>query len=733
MAGGGRGVCDAMSDNDQSESHEPTAGGLEPYVDHPVTDEAVTPPDAAAPSAGNEWTIPVSVGVMQLAGLTSIGAGAIHAAAAGQHGEVTSLARLFVAVAAAQLAVGLLALVRGGKIAASLTAAVNAVSVGAWAATRLWDINWVAGLEQREDPQFMDAACAALGAVAVLAAVVALAGRRTAVSRARIGVPGLSVGVIAVVAMLVGANHSHAGGGHSHGDETAATAAADPGVVAGGASALATSTGTATATESHSHTEVEASAESGDGHDHAAESAAGADVATEIAAVDGEAASGDAAAWPRPWDPAVGLDFSGVPRVTREQQLRAAALVNETLRDLPAFADVTTLAGLGYSSIGDSGTGFEHYINYDYIGDDRELDPTAPESLVYRVDGAERTLVSAMFIIADTPVDDPRLVDYGGPLMQWHTHENLCWTLGEDGSPRVAGVADTQEECPAGSVLTGGGNPMVHVWIVPHECGPFAALEGHGAGQTGSADGVRTDQCSHDHGTATETATHDHATGTEDAATTDAATDDAVEALANPTAWDPTLPIDLSGTPGVTPEQQAFAENLVASNLTDLPQWSDPAVAEAAGFSSIGDGATGHEHFINWEWINDDVYLDPDFPESLVYEPQPDGSRKLVSAMYMLPDDMALTDVPDWGGALMQWHIHSDLCFNMSGDAPRVAGLTDAQGECTAPLEKLPEAPMIHVWLTPNPCGPFAALEGVGAGQVQDGEEHLCDEAHGSH
>ena len=39
---------------------------------------------------------------------------------------------------------------------------------------------------------------------------------------------------------------------------------------------------------------------------------------------------------------------------------------------------------------------------------------------------------------------------------------------------------------------------------------------------------------------------------------------------------------------------------------------------------------------------------------------------------------------------------------------------------------------MIHVWITPHKCGPFAALEGVGAGQINDGEARLCDHAHGS-
>lgn len=143
-------------------------------------------------------------------------------------------------------------------------------------------------------------------------------------------------------------------------------------------------------------------------------------------------------------------------------------------------------------------------------------------------------------------------------------------------------------------------------------------------------------------------------------------------------AYDPEMPIDLSGTPGVTPQEQAFAENLIARTVVELPQWSDPAVAEAAGFHSIGDGATGHEHFIQRDWINDDVVLEPDFPESLVYEPQPDGT-------------------------------------------------------CTAPLVRLIEAPMIHVWITPTPCGPFAALDGIGAGQIADGETRLCDHDHGDH
>ena len=194
--------------------------------------------------------------------------------------------------------------------------------------------------------------------------------------------------------------------------------------------------------------------------------------------------------------------------------------------------------------------------------------------------------------------------------------------------------------------------------------------------------------------------------------------------------YDPTQPIDLGGVTGVTPEQQARAENEVAITVMRLPQWADPATAEAAGYRSIGDGFTGFEHYINWSYLNDGRILDPDHPESLVYAVT-GTTKKLESAMYMLPPGSTLDTVPDLGGALTQWHIHDNLCFT-GGDAPRVVGLTNGDGTCTPPTVKLQPVPMIHVWIVPQRCGPFAALEGVGAGQVKPGEQQACDHVHGS-
>ena len=62
----------------------------------------------------------------------------------------------------------------------------------------------------------------------------------------------------------------------------------------------------------------------------------------------------------------------------------------------------------------------------------------------------------------------------------------------------MVGVKDAAGDCPAGSIDAYGDIPMVHVWITPNECGPFAALEGRGAGQV-AGDGPRVDQCAAHH------------------------------------------------------------------------------------------------------------------------------------------------------------------------------------------------------------------------------------------
>ncbi len=201
-----------------------------------------------------------------------------------------------------------------------------------------------------------------------------------------------------------------------------------------------------------------------------------------------------------------------------------------------------------------------------------------------------------------------------------------------------------------------------------------------------------------------------------------------------PRPFDPSKPIDLGGVPGVSAAEQARAEKLVRETLRDLPKYADPNVAYAAGYRSIGDSVTGDEHYVKWSYVDDDRILDSKHPESLVYEFR-NGRKTLVAAMYMMPIGSRFTDVPNVGGNLTQWHIHNDLCLADNPNDPLqkvVSGVTSGNGTCPAGSAKAGATPMLHTWIVANRCGPFAALDGIGGGQIPPGEERLCDRAHGS-
>lgn len=612
-----------------------------------------------------------------LAGFAALGAGALHASAVGLHAETPQLARIFVVMALVQLGVGVTLVLRPRATFLAASLVVNTIAVGGWLLTRLVGISWVDGLEVREGPQIADTLCAGLGALSAALALGLLVVGSAPLAAPRslnAALPLAAVGFAVVIGMWNGATHVH---DHSTGDHAAGT-------------------------DHHSDTTA-----SGDGHDH---SSSGAALATGESASDA-AAHEHATNWPRPYDPAIGIDISGVDGVSTEQEARARELILATQRELPRWSDYDEAVAQGWVSIGDESTGHEHLVNRRLIVDGKFLDPTAPESLVYEVKGSSKTLVSAMFM-ADLgmAIDDPELTEFAGPLMQWHVHDNLCFRNNAQGRSVVAGVLDAQGNCPPGSILGGIGIAMVHVWIAAHPCGPFAALEGEGAGRAAVSDQDRVDMCAHDHGT--ESGSLSVAAS---AADTGAAR------------------IDLSGMPGVLPDERRRAEDLLYSTRTVLPKFSDTAKAEAAGFTTIGDGATGYEHYINWKYINDEHQLNPEFPESLVYQIDPaTRQKKLVSAMFMMGDEYTLDNVPNVGGPLTQWHIHNNLCFSRDPavfGSTRVVGVTSPKGACQFGV-KLRENPMIHVWIVPHKCGPFAALEGVGAGQVRAGEEQLCDHAH---
>ena len=134
---------------------------------------------------------------------------------------------------------------------------------------------------------------------------------------------------------------------------------------------------------------------------------------------------------------------------------------------------------------------------------------------------------------------------------------------------------------------------------------------------------------------------------------------------------------------------------------------------------------------MHWDWIEDRDFFDPSRPESLLYGRAPGDKPVLEAAMFVLPKRFTLEHTPDLGGKLIQFHIHDKLCFT-DGPAPKSTRPTRLDGSCTPPLVKLLTNAMIHVWIRPNPCGPFAEIPGFATGAVRAGEKHACDRTHGS-
>lgn len=438
---------------------------------------------------------------MRWAAYASIGAGLIHGTAIGLHADHPTLSRIFLVMAAAQVVWGVVAISLSTWTVVAIGSVIQSVAVGGWVLTRTTGVSFIGGLEIAENPAPADSLCAALGALSLVAIVWAYV-RRNVPASSHLGVNAAYV----CAAVTLVAAWSVTGNPHLH-DELplvdAGLAVDADGVIV---SPSSDSTVQLAGDVSSAASEVEDVATTvGNGPSTTGPSKKTS--TTTIApttTIHGHVTTSDqakaaASGWPRAFDPAVPVNFSGIQGFTPEQGQRALALISNAQRNLPAFASYQTALASGYVSIGDEGSGFEHLIKYSLLNDGRFLDTTAPESLVYKVSGGTKTLVSAMFIASSGMAsNDVTLTSYAGGLIQWHTHNNLCWR-NVNGVPKVMGVIDSNGNCPAGSVLQTNGAPMVHVWITPHACGPFAALEGDGAGIADEPDSVRVDKCNAGH------------------------------------------------------------------------------------------------------------------------------------------------------------------------------------------------------------------------------------------
>jgi 3'(2'), 5'-bisphosphate nucleotidase len=186
----------------------PGDGGL---IEPSLTGTSLEEPHDVA--SGTDGAVTTRVPGLTIAAMSSIGAGIIHAAAAGVHAEHPQLARLFILCAIAQVGAGLLAIARPVRWLALPVVAINAAAVGVWLATRITGISWIEGLEVREAPQFADTACALLAAAAVgCGLAAAMVGRRKSPTP-HLMFPALAVAALTIPAMFSSGTHVHS---HSH-------------------------------------------------------------------------------------------------------------------------------------------------------------------------------------------------------------------------------------------------------------------------------------------------------------------------------------------------------------------------------------------------------------------------------------------------------------------------------------------------------------------------------------
>ncbi|MBN2622420.1 MAG: hypothetical protein JXA83_03575 [Acidimicrobiales bacterium] len=174
---------------------------------------------------------------------------------------------------------------------------------------------------------------------------------------------------------------------------------------------------------------------------------------------------------------------------------------------------------------------------------------------------------------------------------------------------------------------------------------------------------------------------------------------------------DPTFPDEW------TPEQVAYAEQLIADTEAALERYRNPGILPLLGFTWILDGTEqdAYQHWVNLPWFGDGREIDPEYPESLVFRNTADGPV-LEAAMYMLPWGYNLSNIPEDIAWLPGWHVHDNLCFDGNG---RIVDIAE-DGVCEAGFLVV-TPPMIHVWLVDTPCGRFAGVDENG---LQCDHEH---------
>ena len=157
----------------------------------------------------------------------------------------------------------------------------------------------------------------------------------------------------------------------------------------------------------------------------------------------------------------------------------------------------------------------------------------------------------------------------------------------------------------------------------------------------------------------------------------------------------------------VTTEQEQWAEKFYERSLAAALKhgWFDINNAFAQGFQADPINRT---HFPNQQYMFDDVLLDPERPEWLVYDDTPQG-KVLMALMFFT---RTLEEVgPTPAGRLAQWHYHEYEEVRCAVKGLWTIAKADANGRCAegVPVTRTPE--MFHVWFIDHPLGRFTEMK----------------------
>jgi hypothetical protein len=146
---------------------------------------------------------------------------------------------------------------------------------------------------------------------------------------------------------------------------------------------------------------------------------------------------------------------SGSP--TAAQQAAANQLVAETEATLAKYANLSTATAAGYTPATKPTGYLVHYANWQVAKTDG-FDPSNPAFLMYANTVNGPKLMGAMYLGPAPCTPGP---DIGGPLTQWHAHDDLCLSGGE-----VVGKTSASGTCASG-VHNTNTYFMLHVWTEP--------------------------------------------------------------------------------------------------------------------------------------------------------------------------------------------------------------------------------------------------------------------------